>query len=360
MSLLFDALGVSLRYPANGAPRDSWRRYYLSNSKTFLARFQMVFRQITWRGEMAYRWETPASIWQEDEGSGEFALVASEGLGPVDWQGRARRRLPDVAHLLGASLPLDCACAPIYPEGFAWCPRCGRPLLRLGATPSRKGALQRGWWGPGADEALPRHVPHGLPVTSLALGDSLEERAAAPNVGRCDALMPAPPNACSVFAAAGFGFPGERLLALAHTRGVLQYWDPMAQLWHVLAPQPGSASLVFNTSDHAWIAAQEGARGDAGIVPGIDGLQRLWIDPVGETYRTETVLDAPTVAAPGVMRRHLACLAGSNGEVFLWSLRLDLNEVERFACPEVPAGGWSRPLGYDGRLFWLHEAGQLA
>jgi len=35
MSSLFDALGVSLRYPANGAPRDSWRRYYLSNSKTF-------------------------------------------------------------------------------------------------------------------------------------------------------------------------------------------------------------------------------------------------------------------------------------------------------------------------------------
>lgn len=313
---------------------------------------------------MDHRWETPASIWQEDAASGEFALLASDGLGQVDWQGHARARLADVAHLLGASLPLDCACAPIYPEGFAWCPRCGRPLLRLASAPARS----LGWWGPGADEALPRHVPHGLPVTSLALGDSLEERAAAPSVGRCDALLPAPPNACSVFAAAGFGFPGERLLALAHTRGVLQYWDPMAQLWHVLAPQPGSASLVFTASEHAWIAAQDGAyggahggaRGDAGVVPGVDGLQRLWIDPVGETYRTETVLDSPVVAAPGVMRRHLACLAGVAGEIHLWSLRLDLDQVEHFACPDLPASGWRRPLGYDGRLFWLHEAGQLA
>lgn len=305
---------------------------------------------------MTYRWETPASIWHEDDKSGEFSLLASEGLGPVDWQGRARQRLPDVAHVLGASLPLDCRCAPIYPEGFAYCPRCGRPLLRLGGTPART----RGWWGPGADDVLPRHVPHGLPVTSLPLGDSLEERPAAPTPGRCDLTMPAPPNACSVFAAAGFGFPGERLLALAHTRGVLQYWDPLGGSWHVLTPEAGAASLVFTVSSHAWIAALEPRRGEAGVVPGVDGLQRIWIDPVSETYRTESVLAAPIVAAPGLMRRHLACLAGGGDGVRLWSLRLDLDEVHEYACVDAPAAGWSRPLGYDGRLFWLHAQGQLA
>jgi len=304
---------------------------------------------------MAYRWETPASIWQEDEASGEFALLASEGLGPVDWQGRARQRLPDVAHVLGASLPLDCRCSPIYPEGFAYCPRCGRPLLRLGGAPARA----RGWWGPGGDDVLPRHVPHGLPVTSTPLGDSLEERPAAPTPGRCDLTMPAPPNACSVFAAAGFGFPGERLLALAHTRGVLQYWDPLGGSWHVLTPEAGAASLVFTASSHAWIPALDARRGEAGVVPGLDGLQRLWFDPVSETYRTESVLAAPIVAAPGLMRRHLACLAGGVDAVRLWSMRLDLDEVQEYACPDAPAAGWSRPLGYDGRLFWLHAQGQL-
>jgi len=305
------------------------------------------------------RWETPASIWQEDAQQGEFTLLASAGLGQVDWQGHARARLPDVAHLLGASLPLACRCAPIYPEGFAYCPHCGKPLLRLNATPGRA----RGWWGPGADDALPRHVPHGLPVTSLALGDSLEERPAAPAPGRCDLTMPAPPNAHSVFAAAGFGFPGERLLALAHTRGVLQYRDPLAGAWHVLSPVSGAASLVFGASGHAWIAPSEldaAQRGDAGIVPGPDGLQRLWIDPLSESYRTETVCPLPTLAAPGVMRRHLACLAGEAGQVQLWSTRLDTGEVETHACPDAPATGWRRPLGYDGRLFWLHDAGVLA
>ena len=110
---------------------------------------------------MAYRWETPASIWQEDERNGQFELLATEGLGRIDWQSHAGARLPDVARLLGASLPASCGCAPIYPEGFAHCPHCGQPLQRLNGQPSRR----PGWWGPGADQSLPRHVPHGLPVT---------------------------------------------------------------------------------------------------------------------------------------------------------------------------------------------------
>ena len=72
---------------------------------------------------------------------------------------------------------------------------------------------QPDWWGPHADAFLPRHVPHGLPVTSLPLGDSLEERPPAPEVGRFDQAMPVPPNAHCVFAAASYGFPEQRLLA---------------------------------------------------------------------------------------------------------------------------------------------------
>jgi len=87
---------------------------------------------------------------------------------------------------------------------------------------------------------------------------------------------------------------------------------------------------------------------------------RLWINPVSETYRTEPVLAAPMVAAPGTMRRHIACLVKPEGAVRLWSARAETGEVEEYACPDVPASGWSRPIGYDGRLFWLHEAGQLA
>ena len=106
---------------------------------------------------MTYRWETPASIWLEDEHSGQFELASSDGLGRIDWQAAARGRLADCAHLLGASLPQSCDHAAIYPEGFAFCPTCGRPLARLGAAPER----HPDWWGPYADALLPRHVPHG-------------------------------------------------------------------------------------------------------------------------------------------------------------------------------------------------------
>jgi hypothetical protein len=190
---------------------------------------------------MAYRWETPASVWLEDEHSAQFELASSAGLSRIDWQAQARGRLPDVAHLLGASLPAACNCAPIYPEGFVFCPTCGHALNKLPGH----ARMQTDWWGPWAAQFLPRHVPHGLPVTSLPLGDSLEERPAAPEVGRPDVSMPVPPNAQCVFAAGAFGFPVQRLLALAHGRNVLLYWDPLAALWHVMAAQEHSASLAF-------------------------------------------------------------------------------------------------------------------
>jgi hypothetical protein len=64
---------------------------------------------------MAYRWDTPASTWLEDD-KGQFTLARSAGLGDIDWQGPARARAADVARLLGASLPGACHCAPIYPS----------------------------------------------------------------------------------------------------------------------------------------------------------------------------------------------------------------------------------------------------
>jgi len=317
---------------------------------------------------MAYRWETPASVWledeQDDQGSrqadrprtGQFSLAATEGLGRIDWGAQQRARLDDVAHLLGASLPTACEHAPIYPEGFAFCPECGLPLERLAGRRERL----PDWWGPFADQALPRHVPHGLPVTSLALGDSLEERPAAPEIGRPDTSMPSPPNAHCVFAAASYGFPEQRLLALAPGRGALQYWDPLAGAWHVLVPEEGAADLSFNTSDYGWLPEAEPRRGEVALLPTARGLCRLWINPVSESYRTETILAGSMVAAPGSMRRHVACLVrGEAGQVKLCTLLPDLTLAREDECGALPLSGWSRPIGYDGRLHWLHDAGQL-
>ena len=238
---------------------------------------------------MAYRWETPASVWLEDENSAQFELAASEGLSRIDWQAQARGRLPDVAHLLGASLPTVCSCAPIYPEGFAFCPACGNKLDKLAGR--GRARTQPDWWGPWADQLLPRHVPHGLPVTSLPLGDSLEERPAAPEIGRPDVAMPVPPNALCVFAAGAFGFPVQRLLALAHTRNVLQYWDPLARLWHVMAAEDNAADLSYTRSAYAWLPVPDPRRGEVALVPTDAGLRRLWINPVSESYHTDAIFD---------------------------------------------------------------------
>jgi hypothetical protein len=307
---------------------------------------------------MAYRWETPASVWLEREEGGGYELAASEGLGRIDWAAgvQARGRLADCAHLLGASLPQACSHAYVYPEGFAFCPECGQPLQRLGQGRERR----PDWWGAWADPLLPRHVPHGLPVTSLALGDALEERPAAPAVGRCDAVLPVPPNADCVFAAARFGFPEQRLLALAPGRSVLQYFDPLAEAWHVLVPEEGSADLRFSASDYGWLPAVEGRRGEVALVPTARGLYRLWINPVNESCRTEAVLAAPVVAAPGLMRRQLACpVRNSAGGLSLCTMGADLAPGPEYDCGALPLSGWTRPAGYDNQLFWLHGEGQL-
>ncbi|RSZ57751.1 hypothetical protein HF313_28065 [Massilia atriviolacea] len=305
---------------------------------------------------MAHRWETPGSIWLEDEHTAQFELASSEGLGRIERQAQSRGRLPDIAHLLGASLPLACDCSPIYPEGFAFCPTCGAALDKLAG----RARTPPDWWGPWSDQLLPRHVPHGLNVTSLALGDSVEERPAAPAPGRPDASMPAPPNAHCVFAAGTYGFPAQRLIALAHARNVLQYWDPLARAWHVMAPEDNGSDLTFSApaASYAWLPAPDPRRGEVGLVPTDRGLRRLFINPVSETYRTETVFDGLLASAPGAMRRHLACLVNGESGTRLWSAGSDMGNQLVYEC-DAPAGQWARPFGYDGKLFWLHAQGQL-
>lgn len=304
---------------------------------------------------MAYRWETPASVWLEDETSGQFALAASAGLSRIDWQGQARARVADVARLLGAALPAACRCAPIYPEGFAFCPSCGSALNTL----AQQGDAAPDWWGPWSDQFLPRQVPHGLPVTSLALGGALEQRPAAPLPGRVDASMPAPPNAQCVFAAGSYGFAAQRLLALAYARNVLQYWDPLARLWHVMAPEEAGADLTFGALAYGWLPVANPRRGEVALVPTDRGLVRLWINPVSQTWRAEAVFEAALSSAPGALRRHIACLFTSAGCTRLWSAHSDASHAELHDCGAAPAAGWQRPISYDGRLLWLHPLGQL-
>lgn len=312
---------------------------------------------------MAYRWETADSVWWEEEAGGPFELAAGRGLGRVDWRALPRGRWPDLARLLGASLPAACGHGAIYPGEFAYCPECGQALTRR-----VEGAERPAWWGatsqalPAHVSPLPRHVPHGLPVTAMALAAALEARPPEPAVGRAELHLPVPPNALCVFAAARFGFAAQRLLALAHTRNVLQYWDPLALEWHVMTPEEGAADLGFSASAYAWLPAGAGARrGEVAVVPTAQGLQRLLIDPVNLSYRTESLFQAPLAGAPGAVARQIACLFVGPEGLCLWNALPDGADGELLPCAgaDLPTAGWRAPLAYDGKLIWLHERGQL-
>jgi hypothetical protein len=304
---------------------------------------------------MAYRWDTAASSWLEDD-NGQFALRESDGLGRIDWQGPAHARVADVAGLLGASLPGACHCASIYPEGFAFCPDCGNALQQ----PDRGAPAQADWWGAALDPFLPRQLPHGLPVTKVALGESLELRPAAPEVGRAELSMAPPPNAHCVFAAATFGFAGQRLVALAPKRGVLQYFDRAAQLWHVLVAEDPAMTLDFGASVYAWLPALNPSRGEVAIVPAAHGLRRLFINPVNETFRTEVLFEATLASAPGLLRQHIGVLfVAHSGITGLMTTQGDFASKHYHPLPDAPASGWARPISYDGRLYWLHAQGQV-
>ncbi|WP_256078401.1 hypothetical protein [Massilia sp. YIM B04103] len=312
---------------------------------------------------MAYRWESEDSAWLEQD-KGQFQLAESNGLGHTEWPAQARSRLPDVASLLGAALPQSCEHGAIYPEDFQFCPECGAALRHPAAQ-----ADAPEWWGatsaplPDSSHPLPKHAPHGLPLTALPLAAALESRPPEPHVGQAERRLPVPPNAVCVFAAASFGFRVQRLLALAYTRNVLQYWDPLAQHWQVMAAEDYASDLRFTASDYAWLPldAAAGRRGDVALVPAAQGLFRLRINPVSESYRTEAVFLARLASAPGAVGKHIACLFADDDGVHLWAADADGANPEALAVAggAAPSGGWSRPVSYDGSLIWLHEQGHL-
>lgn len=294
---------------------------------------------------MAYRWENSDSVWLEDERNGQFELAQSRGISRIEWQAQARGRLPDVAQLLGASLPA-CAHGDIYPEGFTHCPECGAPLQVCG------GDSLPPWYGPSTAPLpagaypLPKYMPLGLPLTALPLAAPLETRAPEPEVGTPDEKIPAPPNAVCVFAAGHFGYAVQRLLALAHTRNVLQYWDPVARRWHVMAAEGPAFDLAFTASAYAWLPAmQQAQRGEVGIVPGMQGLARLIVNPVNESYRTETLLSAPLASAPGIAGGRIGCLLATPAGVRLWTANADGADGETLEIETVAGLAGTMPAG---------------
>lgn len=320
---------------------------------------------------MAYLWSTGANDWWEDEESGQFTLHSLNGrmgsrtglkIGYSNLQ-PALNRYADMAQLLGAALPGACAHSHIYPQGFTFCPTCGVPL---DTRPAQAAKPLPAWWdatsaSPPSNFPLPKYVPHGLPVTALPLAQVLETRPAEPAVGKADVRMPKPPNVPCVFAAANFGFKAQRLLALAYTRDVLQYWDPLAATWQIINADQYAADLKFSRSSYAWLPATSNRLGDVGIVPADSGLYQLSFDPVAETYATDLMFEAPLTGAPGAVLKHIACLyIDDDGQIGLWNAKADGSEAELRLAGMLPHAGWSAPFSYDGKLIWLHADGQLS
>ncbi len=309
---------------------------------------------------VAITWKTSTSTWLEDTQSGQFVLAARQDLSAIEWQARASLRLADVAQLLGAALPKACQCAPIYPEDFHFCPRCGQPLATANSTPPSNAPT---WWGPCIDSQLPQHVPHGLPVTCLPIAAAIESRPPEPEIGQADRRMPSPPNAQVVFAASHFGFASVRLIALAYLRNVLQYWEPIAGRWHLLTKEKESASLRFSASEYAWLPASnlDARLGEVGLIPSEQGLLRLFINPISESYHTEVVLTANLLSAPGAVGKHIACLIERDGRRWLWCAQRNGEQAQEIAvdAAHLPVADWSAPISYDNSLMWLHEEGQL-
>lgn len=311
---------------------------------------------------VAIKWQTPTSTWLEDTQNGHFVLAEKHGLGAIEWQGRASTRLTDVAQLIGAALPKNCQCAPIFPEDFQFCPHCGQALQLFPAIPSHVHPASA-WWGPRHDRQLPQHVPHGLPVSSIAIASAIENHPAEPVIGQAERRMLSPPNPHAMFAAAHFGFAHERLIALAYLRNVLQYWEPNAGRWHLLNSEKNTADITFSTSNYAWLPAASASAGlgEVGIIPTEQGLMRLWINPINASYRTETVLRAKLVSAPGELDKHIACLFELDGSMRLWCAFSNGEQPRliKLASEKMPMADWSAPLAYDRRMMWLHEEGQF-
>ncbi|UUZ52839.1 hypothetical protein LP419_27205 [Massilia sp. H-1] len=199
---------------------------------------------------MAYRWETAASVWLEDESSAQFELASSEGLSRIEWQAQARGRLPDVARLLGASLLGRLPVRGHLPRGLRFLPDLRPCAAQTRGPPAERAGLVWPLVRPGL--AAPR-------AARLAghLAGAGRQPGRAPGAAPCGPLRSvhagAAQRAVRVCHCRRFGFPVQRLLALAHTRNVLQYWDPLAELWHVMSPEDHGADLSFTASAYAWL-----------------------------------------------------------------------------------------------------------
>jgi hypothetical protein len=283
---------------------------------------------------MAIRWDTPAGPWLEDDTTGRFLPEAATHSLP------ARARAADLADLLGG-VPARCRCAAVLPPGFRFCPGCGQAA----DAPAGTGPA---WFGSGGDPCLPRHVPNEG-ATSLDLS-ALDARTRT----QPDRTMPAPPHAHCVFWSASFGYPVVRLLAYAPATGTLQYWDPHARQWQLLLAADPSADIAFPHSEFAWLPAWQGARGEAGILPGRDALYRLHLDLAEETWHAQRVLDCAPASAPAALPHHVACIV----EEGLWTGSRALGDPVLYPMA-LPVRGWLRPVVHAHRVCWLHGLGQL-
>ncbi|MEN9867048.1 MAG: hypothetical protein RL748_2638, partial [Pseudomonadota bacterium] len=351
---------------------------------------------------MATQWQTANSVWQENDASGHFELVSTRGLGPVTLHAS---RLADAAQCLGAALPASCHCSPIYPEEFAFCPTCGKALQSTSTNNANNNPANHptppAWYGPWADHGLPEHAAKGLGQCGINLNPGAPQQNTRPN-----ASMPAPPSGRCVFASAHFGFAAPRLLALDYRQNVLQYWDPTAQDWQLLAGN--GTDLTFTASDYYWLRPLDDEPGSVAVLPTAQGLMQLRINPLNLSYRLQPLLQQTLVSAPGRVFNYLACLYQRDGALLLFAQNIDTEMSSNFPCslpahsggidsasdgvpdpdqaddaPEASAttdqaappqhsgtplhgeggiewlAGWSRPIAFQGKLIWLHALGQL-
>lgn len=334
---------------------------------------------------MATKWQSATSVWLEMEETGQFELVASHGLGERSWRGAGAQQT-EIAQWLGAALPLTCTCSAVFPPDFAFCPRCGAALQPLPAMPP-----QKNWLGPYADQDLPEHAPKGLalcahslaarlPVPVTAAPNSAASNSAVPNttprnttaIARPDASLPAPPAAPCLFFSGTFGFAEPRLLALAYRQNGLQYWNPRAGDWQMLASAASAGSgaegagndlagidLSFTASDYYCLPPMSGEPGAVAMIPTAKGLMQLMINPLLGCYQLQAVLIAPLVSSPGRVFEHLACLYLQDDQVCLWASSTGAEQHWVACAPAHCTLGWSRPLAYQGKLIWLHADGHL-
>ncbi|GIZ51117.1 hypothetical protein [Noviherbaspirillum aridicola] len=305
---------------------------------------------------MAFTWETPKGVWQEDE-NGSFGLSRSKDFGEIAWSPEATGRAADIAQLIGASVPTQCSCAPIFPDDFAHCPECGKPLRN--AASNAKPAPE--WWGPCGDHSLSELAPKGLPITAVNLDSIVRGRTAGQSTGRPDTTMLSPPLAPCVFASSRFGLLADRLIALSFEQNALQYWDPHEKQWLRIAADGDAAGLSFTRSAYYWIRPAVPETGEIALVPTDSGLYRLFLNPVTASYLTRPVWEKPLVSAPAQVQQHTACLYKDSDGVRLWTAKARAPQPQVYPCAggQLPDNGWSRPITLNGQVIWLHQRGHL-